>query len=192
MIGTYQQLVTAVQDYSLRSDAPIDLFIRLAESDIAPFLIHYRAETETTININASNTVTLPANHIKTRAISVDGVTPTPVGIFDNKIYPDQITYYQSGNQLNFRSIDKLNKATIAYYARIPALSSIDNTNWLLTFYPSVYLYGVLSRLYKWAKDAEAEQDAKASMMEAINALLEDHKQGTTVTNPIQREVTHW
>lgn len=192
MIGTYQQLITAVQDYSLRSDAPIDLFIRLAESDIAPFLIHYRAETETTININTSNSITLPANHIKTRAISVDGVTPTPVGIFDNKIYPDQITYYQSGNQLNFRSVDKLNKATIAYYARIPALSSIDNTNWLLTYYPSVYLYGVLSRLYKWAKDAEAEQDAKASMMEAINALLDDHKKGTTVTNPIQREVTHW
>jgi len=192
MIGTYQQLVTAVQDYSLRSDAPIDLFIRLAESDIAPYLIHYRSENEATININSSGVVALPNDHIKTRAIAVDGITPTPVGIFDNAIYPDQITYYQSGNQLNFRSVNPMSKATVAYYARVPALTSTANSNWLLTYYPSVYLYGVLSRLYKWAKDAEAEADAKASMMEAINALLEDHKQGTSVTNPIQREVTQW
>ncbi|NTE83752.1 hypothetical protein G6M12_19515 [Agrobacterium tumefaciens] len=192
MIGTYQQLVTAVQDYSLRSDAPVDLFIRLAESDIAPLLIHYRAETEATININSGNSITIPADHIKTRAIAVDGVTPTPVGIFDNKVYHDQITYYQSGNQLNFRSVNPMSKATIAYYARVPVLTATANTNWLLTHFPSVYLYGVLARLYKWAKDAEAEADAKASMMEAINALLEDHKQGTAVTNPVQREVTHW
>lgn len=192
MISTYQELVTAVQDYSLRSDAPIDLFIRLTESDIATFLIHYRAETELTININSSNSITLPADHVKTRAIAIDGITPTPVGIFDNKIYPDQITYYQSGNQLNFRSANSMSKATIAYYARVPALSATANTNWLLTHFPSIYLYSALAGLYKWAKDAEAEADAKASMMEAINTLLEDHKQGTAVTNPIQREVTHW
>lgn len=45
----------------------------------------------------------------------------------------------------------------IRYYATIPTITSgLDDTNWLLTRYPSLYFHGVCSELYKRAGDVQA------------------------------------
>lgn len=42
---------------------------------------------------------------------------------------------------------------TISYYERIPHLSADDDTNWLLSDYPDLYLWGVLLQARAWLHD---------------------------------------
>jgi hypothetical protein len=41
----------------------------------------------------------------------------------------------------------------LAYYARLPALSNANTTNWLLTKHPDAYLYGTLLQTAPYLKD---------------------------------------
>lgn len=43
----------------------------------------------------------------------------------------------------------------MTYYARIPALSDSNTTNWLLTAWPDMYLYGALAHAAPYLKDDE-------------------------------------
>lgn len=43
--------------------------------------------------------------------------------------------------------------AEMVYYGRIPALSSTNATNWLLTYHPDAYLYGALLQSAPYLKD---------------------------------------
>ncbi|XUY25853.1 phage adaptor protein [Agrobacterium sp. rho-8.1] len=189
----YTDLKTAVFDYAMRDDAPFDTLVRLFESDYAPQIIHFQAEKTTVLDIVAGR-VTLPADFIKSRAIIVDGVVANPVSIFNSQVFPDTINYFQTGNQLVFTTgyADQPKKATIVYYGRITNVTSTAPTNWLLTNFPSVYLYGVLEKLYKWSIDAEAEAAAKTSLVESLQALGESHRNSTAVSNPPPAEVTQW
>lgn len=191
-ITNYSELVQQIQDYALRMDAPIDVFIGLLESDIAPLLIHYRAEKQTNISIPSTNIITIPADVIKMRAIIVDGEVATPISIFDNKLYPNQITYYTSANKINFNSKKTISKATLVYHSRIPSLTALAPTNWLLEYFPNVYLYGILSKLYVWARDDAGAAQVNPLLAQSIQQVIEDNKQFVEITNPIPQEATEW
>ncbi len=192
-ITSYSELVSALQDYSLRSDAPFDILIGNFESSVAPFLIHYRAETSTIINIPTSTkTITIPNDFQKLRAIFVDGKVAKPISIFDAKIYPNEVTYYQTGNQIVFNSIGNISKANIVYYGRCPALTLTQTTNWLLEYFPNIYLFGVLAQLYHWARDEEAAASTQAQFAQSLQQLAADQKQYETIANPMPQEVTVW
>ncbi len=45
------------------------------------------------------------------------------------------------------------NDIELTYYAKVPALTSIANTNWLLTKHPAIYLRAALFVAAEWAKD---------------------------------------
>ncbi|NTB86856.1 phage adaptor protein [Agrobacterium tumefaciens] len=192
-IANFQQLVSYVQDYSLRSDAPIPLLIGLLESDIRPLLTVWRAETSTDINIpSATKTITLPTDYVEMRAIFVDGKVAKPISIFDDKIYHNEITYYKMGNQLVFNSIGEIKVASLVYYATIPSLTSTQTSNWLLSAFPNVYLFGTLAKLYHWARDEEGKAAAQQELATALQQLTEDDKKHIRINNPIPREVTQW
>lgn len=192
-ITNYLQLVTAVQDYSLRQDAPINTLIALLESDIAPLLVNWRAEKTTTISIPpVTKTITLPTDLVKSRAIFVDGKVAKPISIFDNKINHNEITYYQTGNNIVFNSVGTISDASIVYYGRCPALTSTAPTNWLLESFPNIYLYGTLTKLYVWARDEEGKAAAQAELSQSLQQLADDQRKHESITNPIPREVTVW
>ncbi len=59
----------------------------------------------------------------------------------------------------------------LIYYAKIPALSVSNTTNWLLTKRPDVYLYGSLLEVVPYLKDDERVQLWSAARQRGIDSL---------------------
>jgi hypothetical protein len=68
-----------------------------------------------------------------------------------------QPVYYTiTGTQLEFiPTPDTTYSAELTYYAKIPALSDTNTSNWLLTYAPDLYLYGALLEASPYLKDDE-------------------------------------
>lgn len=63
----------------------------------------------------------------------------------------------------------------ITYFAKIPTLTtSVSTTNWLLTSYPSVYLYAVGLEAAKFLRDMELAQATQGLLSQAINDMKID------------------
>jgi hypothetical protein len=64
--------------------------------------------------------------------------------------------YTITGSQLEFiPSPDTTYSAELTYYAKIPALSDSNTSNWLLAYAPDLYLYGALIEASPYLKDDE-------------------------------------
>lgn len=68
-----------------------------------------------------------------------------------------QPAYYTiTGTQLEFiPAPDATYSAELTYYAKIPALSDSNTSNWLLAYAPDLYLYGALMEAAPYLKDDE-------------------------------------
>ena len=68
-----------------------------------------------------------------------------------------QPAYYTiTGTQLEFiPTPDSTYSAELTYYAKIPALSDSNTSNWLLAYAPDLYLYGALLEAAPYLKDDE-------------------------------------
>jgi len=68
-----------------------------------------------------------------------------------------QPVYYTiTGTQLEFiPTPDSTYSAELTYYAKIPALSTANTSNWLLAYAPDLYLYGALLEAAPYLKDDE-------------------------------------
>lgn len=66
-----------------------------------------------------------------------------------------QPAYYTiTGTQLEFiPTPDTTYSAELTYYAKIPALSDANTSNWLLAYAPDLYLYGALIEASPYLKD---------------------------------------
>jgi hypothetical protein len=62
-----------------------------------------------------------------------------------------------AGAEFRFGPVPSSGTAELWYYAKIPALTASNTTNWLLTKAPNVYLFGCLVEAYHYIKQ---EQDA--------------------------------
>jgi len=64
--------------------------------------------------------------------------------------------YTITGSQLEFiPTPDTTYSAELTYYAKIPALSDSNTSNWLLAYAPDLYLYGALIEATPYLKDDE-------------------------------------
>lgn len=182
-IETRDELISAVKDYSLRNDAPVDLFIKLFETDLKTLITHYLAETVVDLPI-VDNTVSLPADFLKARDVKADTYKTRQLGIRDTLVYEDEVGYRQVGKQYVFVGRTNISNVQIVYSAKVPALTEANPSNWLLTNFPNVYLHGVLAKLYRWAKDDVAEGLEKQSLAEALAVVAEDDRQGRNPAAP--------
>jgi hypothetical protein len=64
----------------------------------------------------------------------------------------------------------------LRYYAKIPALSDNNTTNWLLTKYPDVYLWGALSEASSFINSDAKVQKFEAKFVTAIAEILRDNE----------------
>jgi len=181
----YTELVAAITSWSHRSDvaAQADTFIQLAEAEFNTRLRTVDQETVAELVCNTRYTA-LPADFLEMRAVEYLGdtisnltyATPefvsewrraSPTG--DSKAYtlrglyiellpnlgaddPDidgfgaDVSPFQSGEV----------PLTIHYWAKIPALSALNLTNWLINDHPNLYLYECLRQAAIWTKDDRA------------------------------------
>ena len=155
-ITTYAELKSAIADFLNRDDltSVIPTFISLAEASINRDLRHWRQEkrVEATLDEQYEN---FPVDFLEIQELSLtDGTRLEMVStafMQERKqestaagkpryfrVYADQFEFYPAP--------DASYTMSMQYYARTPALSDTNTSNWILTYAPDAYLYGALAQ----------------------------------------------
>lgn len=178
-LDTYTNLQTAIAALLNRSDltSAIPDFITLAEAQMArrfvsrinqgmPVPRRLIGRSDASIATSAEY-LTVPADFQGPLTFILSSATPTPIELdfLENpnlqKWKTDQWMratgapkwYTVVGSQFQlFPVADQAYTAELTYIARIPALS-VTPTNWILTNYPDVYLYGAATASAPYLKD---------------------------------------
>lgn len=144
--GTYAELQAAICKWAWREDdesfaASVPDFIALAEARINRELRVGAMETTAPI-VMTGGVGTLPADYLQFRTVSLNGGGwPRYINSSAVAGYGDQFAIDGSTIRLGYGATGDV---SLVYYARIPALSDANPTNWLLAKAPDLYLYGSL------------------------------------------------
>lgn len=166
-ITTYSELKTAVADWLNRDDltSAIPNFIALAEAQMNRTLRHRKMQTTASLSVS-SNLVNLPADWLENVRIQLNTNPITPL-VYETpeQIIEDSQKYSSSGQPMFFSVVgsqlqflpspDTTYTASLLYYAKIPALSVSNTTNWLLSEAPDLYLYATLIQSAPYLKEDE-------------------------------------
>jgi len=165
-IETYAELKTAVANFIDRTDltSRIPEFITMSEAAIGRDVRIRQMEKRAIADISTEY-VDMPTDFILQRNIQLNTssqerlkyLTPEQMDIYR----PSQTTgkpknYTIIGTEFQFKPVpDATYEVEIAYFARFSALSGDNDTNWLLTNQPGIYVYGALVQASPYVKDDE-------------------------------------
>jgi hypothetical protein len=180
----YAALKSQLDGYTHRTDlgTEYDTWIALVESELNLELRLRQQMTSTTLTAT-SDTVALPSDFLQmvnlelaTNPVApLHFVTSEQRDFYDLKTSTGQPRIYDiiGSNIILAPQPDQTYTLNIVYYAAIPTLPS-NTTNWLITNFPHVYLYGCLSQAGAYITDTERLQifvqaytDAKAKISKA-------------------------
>lgn len=168
---TYAELQAAVADWMARDDMAerIPSFIAMAERRFNRVLRLPEMENDATTTI-VDATVTLPADFLQMRSISVNGsevdyeleqVTMTQLGTLYGSAaegYPRHFAI-QNNSEIVLRPAPEDDTVLVLhYYQKIPALSDANPTNWMLEDHSDLYLAASLFEGFTFTRDPEQMQ----------------------------------
>lgn len=162
-LTNYSELKDSVSDWLNRDDlaAVVPDFIALAEADIGRSLRHWRQEKRVSASADEAYEI-LPDDWLEMIELRHQGGDLLrQLGSVDMARFkadaggPGKPVYYRlSAGQIEFfPEPDTSYPLEMSYYARIPALSDSVPTNWLLSEYPDVLLYGALMQAAPYLHD---------------------------------------
>lgn len=175
-ITSFATLQTAVVDWLEDRDdlAPfVPDFIAMAEAYFNTELRVRQMETTAPLTTSTAGVVALPADFMEALDV-VSGTTNRPLSFLTRGT--GSAYYGGRGGQGAFYGVNgstlqlypgSASGLTLTYLARIPALSNVVTTNWLLQARPELYLRGALMMAAEFIKDNEeaAKQKALADMI---------------------------
>lgn len=183
-ITTYSELQSAVADWLNRADLTyvIPTFISLGEAQINRVLRTHDMIKRSTATID-TDYFTVPSDWLETISM-VNTSNRNEVFTYVTYEHLNRLEHIPlSGNSRYYTLIDgkfliypaasaeaPIN-VELVYYAKIPALSDSNTTNWLLTRSPDVYLYAALSQAEPYLKNDERVQLWAAAMSSAIDNM---------------------
>ena len=197
-ITTYSELKTAVANWLNRDDltAVIPDFISLAEARIARDFRHWKQEKRVTTDAN-ERYENLPNDFIEIRQVqhaaggaitSISSVEMEKLRAASDaggkpkymRLTAEQIEFYPTP--------DASYSISMLYYGRIPALSDIETSNWLLNDAPDVLLYGALLQSAPYLVDDARVQVWAGLYQSGVEALnIENEK--ARVSGPLSMGV---
>jgi hypothetical protein len=167
-ISTYTELKASIANFLNRDDltATIPDFISLAESSINNEIRHWRMETraETTVD---SQFTGIPSDWLSTIRFHLTTSGTSSLNFMSlatmqsTRAARDDATGTPTNYSLNSSQFELMPtpdgsySAILMYYAKIPALTGSNETNWLLTHHPDIYLYGALLHSAPYLKEDE-------------------------------------
>lgn len=193
-LSTYAELVSSITSwFHDRTDvaALAPDFIKLAEARFNREVDCLAMDTTTTLTISAGSSP-LPADYLAARSMRLTSTPYTaleyqPIDTLEAQspaVTTAPEIYSQVGSNLIFWPPTN-GTARLRYRAKIPALSALNTTNWLLTAHPDLYLKASLiqaeeyfvndERIGLWAAEV-------AATIEQINRL--DRVQNRNVLRP--------
>ena len=163
-VTTYSGLVASAGLWLERSDlgTMIPDFMVMLEERLNRILRVPEMEEVAVIEVT-DGVVDLPTDFLEVRHLYIDDN-------YDTEIVPKALSNFRTsspfpgvpdsyavvGDQLFLHPTPSdETSVTLHYYARIPALSASNETNWLVTRHPSIYLRGILleAEFYGWNDD---------------------------------------
>ncbi len=183
-IATYSDLQASIANWLNRSDLTdiIPDFIALAEDRLSGDLKTRAMEAKTTIaTVGGANTVALPSDMLEMRRLQILGSYNQPLSYRS----PDELSIDYADNRVGKPAVftvvganielapipDGVYSVDITYQQRIPALSITNTTNWLLTAWPSAYLYGSLIAAEPFLKNDERMPVWQSLYQEAVDNI---------------------
>ena len=167
-LDTFAGLKTTIADYLNRDDltAIIPTFITLAEAKLNRKLRVRQMLKRATASVD-SQYFAYPADWLQAKEFQLN-TNPIVRLEFVTEAYGDELkannyvapgkpSYYTIiGTQLEvIPTPDATYTGELTYYAKIPALSDSNTSNWLLAYAPDLYLYGALTEATPYLKDDE-------------------------------------
>jgi hypothetical protein len=205
-ITDYDSLVSAATEYLARDQdttliARIPTFIQLFEAKINRVLLHPKMEVRSTTAVDTGNSepefITLPSDFQTMRRIRLSGVTGKPRLQFMSQTQledyrysienvTDQPVYFSIvGDELELAPTPNEDYTLeMVYRANIPALTSSNTTNWLLTLAPDLYLYGTLLESAPYLKEDERIAVWAAGVQTTIDQLNTHGDRQTSNSGP--------
>lgn len=183
-ITDYAGLRAALTSYIDRGtdlDSWRDDWLLFAEAYFNRVLRMVQMEEESSLTTDSSGNATLPGDFLAPRSVRRIG-TPNiellPISMRgENNLSPydtaDVARFYSvSGTTLRVTPIEEgTNLLTLTYYEKIPALTSSNTTNWLLSLAPDVYFYRCLGEAWAYMRDFEKAASYKAYADTLISEL---------------------
>jgi hypothetical protein len=165
-LETYTDLQTAVQTWLDRADisAMVPDCITLAEQYFQRNL-RVRQMAATASLTTTAGAAPLPSDLLGVISVRRMGSPVTTLQPYDDEEFNRQYgtmsggvpnAYLISGLNIYIAPVDDTTTMNITYYQKIPALSNTNQTNWLLTTYPDLYLYGALTEAELTSKDGSS------------------------------------
>lgn len=168
-ITNYSELQTSVTNWLSRTNdtqliALYPDFITFAEAKFNRVLRTRNQEASATIT-PVSGVCALPTDYIELRRLYIN----TDAKIELEYLPPEQFyikfpvgeatsRYYTiEGANIILSDQSTTTDLIVLYYKKIPALTILNTTNWLLTAHPDLYLYTTLSEAYGVIKNGEQE-----------------------------------
>lgn len=191
-LDTYGNLKASVTTWLRRADvsAQVPDFITMAEAQMNRRLRCKSMMARATLTISGQLTPA-PADFAAPRSLRLVGVNDNATlswvsdeqmdGLLDGADYTSGQPVHYTLEGTNFRfSPDPGTTgytASLSYYARIPALSDSNTTNWLLAAHPDAYLYGAMVQSAPYLKNDDRLQ-TWAGIFEAILADINASDRG--------------
>ena len=182
-ISNYDNLIKTVVAYSHRDDVQplLDTFLQLTEAEIysnpdEPLKLLALQNSYTVTTSKTSRTLDLPSRITRQTSIRLeynDVVRPIPYTNPTNFVTLDCVSvptqYTITNGKIEFNTMPDDNyPVTVNYESMALPLSDSNQTNEVLTKYPTVYLFGVLSNLFTWSMDSEQQNKYGQMFLQAI------------------------
>ena len=197
-ITTYSELQSSIADWLLRDDltAVIPTFISLAEAKFNRRIRDYRMVKRATAEVDTAY-FAIPSDWQENIRFQLN---TTPITTLEY-VTPDQAAeekrlYNSSGRPAFFTMIgdqfqivpppDGTYDAELTYYAKIPALSNSNASNWLLGVAPDMYLYGALMEAAPYLDDDARIQVWGGMLEQAFNAIQIESDRAKTGSSSIR------
>lgn len=191
MLDTYDNLVKEIIDWSHRDDLGVKVpdFIQLAENAMYSNEVEVLAIRGMEMTLTSATTgqyVALPTDFESARSVRL--VTGDNGGELRFQA-PEQMrkqvatgkpTFFTIiGNEIQFDRVpDSAYTLEIQYYRKEPSLSTLVQTNAILTNHPSIYLYGALAQVYFFSQDEQQALKYTQLFISAIKGANKADKKG--------------
>lgn len=192
-LDTQENLIKTVIDYSHRDDlgTKMDDFILLAETEmmsnpVEPLKLNLGEKISTAPTDITTRFLALPSGFQSSRKFTItidEGIyglefrTPSQLKIRKGTGTPCFFTI--RNNEIEFDIIsDKVYAVTFTYFAEFQPLTASNQTNIVLTKYPTIYLYACLRQVYLYSQDNEEASKWSAESLSAIMSANKAEKAG--------------
>jgi len=182
-ISTYAELQSTIGDFLNRDDlaSVVPTFISLAEARINRELRHFNMVKRSTAAADTRYS-TPPGDWLETVRFHITDNPPSDLELIsqnDMAQLREQSSNAQgrprfyavtAGEFEFFPTPDGSYTSELVYYADVPVLSDSNTSNWLLSKYPDIYLYGALVHTAPYLDEDQRAQTWAALYQSAIDA----------------------